>query len=146
MYDELYLHNPAEVTQTEDFPRKYSRSYCHRTEVHQYLKDYAQHFDLRRQIKFNTAVTLITPLSQDEFQVTTRDSTGNCTTEIFNRIAVANGHFSVPYVPEILGAETFPGQIIHSHNLKRSEPALYQDKHVVVSGATRVRGTLSSSY
>lgn len=135
MYEELFLHNPAEVTQTEDFPRRYSKSYCHRSEVHQYLRDYTDHFDLRRLIKFNTAVTLIKPLSQEEFEVTYKDQSGLQVTEVFNRIAIANGHFSVPYIPEIPGAHTFPGSLLHSHNLKKFNPAFYENKTVIVSGA-----------
>jgi hypothetical protein len=40
------------------------------------LREYAQHFDLYRLISFNTAVTLVNPLSSEELAVTTRDQQG----------------------------------------------------------------------
>jgi cation diffusion facilitator CzcD-associated flavoprotein CzcO len=94
IYDDVLLLAPAEVTELEDFPFTYSHSYCGRQEVQRYISEYALHFDLRPLAKFNTAVTLVNPLSQTEFEVTTKDASGEVTTQIFNYVCVASGHNS----------------------------------------------------
>jgi cation diffusion facilitator CzcD-associated flavoprotein CzcO len=135
IYEGVRLITPAEMTQLEDFPYAYSSSYAAAEEILSYLNEYVRHFDLRPLVKFNTIVTLVKPLSQEEFEVTTKDSTGAVTTEIFNYICVAIGHTSVPYVPDIPGIESFPGPSWHIHNRKHLDRSLYANKTVLLVGA-----------
>lgn len=61
--------------------------------------------------------------------------------ERFDAVAVCNGHFSEPRVPEIRGFAGFPGTALHSHNYRR--PDGFAGKRVVVLGSSVSGGDLS---
>jgi len=134
MYEDLYCNMPSQVMNFLTLDGSFTKTYCHRREVFNYLKEYAQHYDLDRLIAFNTAVTLVEPISDEEFRVTTRDKHGSEATEVFNRVAVCKGNFSVPYVPSIEGAETFTGRISKYKDFKIFNPEEFEGKVVVVIG------------
>mmetsp|Transcript_24272 Transcript_24272/g.43191 ORF Transcript_24272/g.43191 Transcript_24272/m.43191 type:complete len:359 (-) Transcript_24272:403-1479(-) len=134
MYDDLYTNLPSESMSYFGLTKVYSKTYCHRNEVQDYLKQYAQHFDLYRLITFNTAVTLVLPLSQEEFEVTTRNKQGNESTQIFNRIAVCIGNYSVPYIPTFEGEKTFSGRITPFKHFKNFLSEDFEGKTVIVVG------------
>ena len=54
--------------------------------------------------------------ASDLFTVTTKHlDTGIKTTETFDWVVVATGHFSHPRIPDdVIGVETFPGKVMHS--------------------------------
>ncbi|KFY99284.1 hypothetical protein V498_00867 [Pseudogymnoascus sp. VKM F-4517 (FW-2822)] len=56
--------------------------------------------------------------------------------EKFDSVVLANGHYSVPFVPEVKGLaqymETFPGRVVHSKTYRT--PLLYEDRKVLVIG------------
>ena len=62
--------------------------------------------------------------------------------EPFDAVAVCNGHFSEPRVPELPGLADFPGVALHSHNYRR--PDALAGKRVVVLGSSVSGGDLSS--
>jgi trimethylamine monooxygenase len=141
MYEELYLNTPSECVNFFDLKKRdFSRTYCHRREIFDYLKEYAQHFDLYRLISFNTAVTLVNPLSSEEFAVTTRDQQGREHTEVFNRVAVCKGNYSIPYIPDIEGISSFPGLVYHFKKFKQFKAQDFEGKTVVVVGASASGG------
>ena len=55
-------------------------------------------------------------------------------TNDFDAVVVCNGHYSEPRVPEIPGADTFPGQQLHTHNFRTNHD--YRNKNVVIMGAS----------
>lgn len=61
--------------------------------------------------------------------------------ERFDAVAVCNGHFSEPRVPELPGFADFPGAALHSHNYRR--PDAFAGKRVVVLGSSVSGGDLS---
>ena len=62
--------------------------------------------------------------------------------EPFDAVAVCNGHFSEPRVPQMPGLAEFPGAALHSHNYRR--PDALAGKRVVVLGSSVSGGDLSS--
>ena len=54
--------------------------------------------------------------------------------DIFDYVIVANGHFSVPFIPEYPGMKAFPGRIMHSHDFRDAEE--FRDKNVVILGSS----------
>ena len=54
--------------------------------------------------------------------------------EAFDAVAVCNGHFSEPLVPDLPGLADFQGFALHSHNYRRPEP--FAGKRVVVLGSS----------
>lgn len=42
-------------------------------------------------------------------------------------------HFTVPYIPDLAGSETYPKQMIHTHYYRN--PKTFEDKTVFILGA-----------
>ena len=61
--------------------------------------------------------------------------------EPFDAVAVCNGHFSEPRVPELPGLSDFPGMALHSHNYRRQDA--FDGLRVVVLGSSVSGGDLS---
>jgi len=94
------------------------------TEMLGYLERFADHFDLRRRIRFRTRVTAVRPVD-GEWEVT-----ANGTRERFSDVIVASGFNSVPRYPEFPGS--FTGLQLHTHDYRTPEP--FADRDVVVVG------------
>ncbi|CAI4213268.1 unnamed protein product [Parascedosporium putredinis] len=56
--------------------------------------------------------------------------------EEYDAVVLANGHYSIPYIPDVVGLEaymkTFPGRVVHSKTYR--EPHIYADKRVLIIG------------
>ena len=90
-----------------------------------HLERYADTFDLKRWIKFNSRVVGI---RRDEklakWEVTVRvkstPTTGSEETHLFDKVLVATGQYHKPLMPQIEGIEMFDGIAMHSESFKRS--------------------------
>lgn len=51
---------------------------------------------------------------------------------VYDAVAVANGHYSVPRIAQLDGMDTYPAQVEHSHLYRR--PEAYSGKRVLVVG------------
>lgn len=95
----------------------------------QYFRDYVDHFDLRRQITFNTEVTRASRRPRGGWDVTL--STGE--TRSYDVLFVCNGHHWDPNVPEYPG--TFDRPHFHVHSYRDPyDPVDLRGKNVVVVG------------
>ncbi|XP_055952147.1 uncharacterized protein LOC129988065 isoform X2 [Argiope bruennichi] len=140
MYKNLRTNLPKEVMAYPDFPFQEceGRSFLHHTEVLKYLEDYAKHYGLYEHIKFHKLIENIRPLKHEDGTVEWAVSFSDVVTKeketyIYDAVMVCNGHYSVPYMPEIEGLNDFKGVIIHSHDYR--EPQDFKDLKVVVLGA-----------
>jgi cation diffusion facilitator CzcD-associated flavoprotein CzcO len=120
-------------TQFPDYPMPDSyRDYPHHTEVLEYLRGYAEHYNLGGIIEFGAEVQSVEPSE------TTGPTGDRCWDVIlsggearrYGALVIANGHNSQPNVPEYPGS--FDGQVMHSADYKVSEPLL--GKRVLVVG------------
>jgi hypothetical protein len=59
---------------------------------------------------------------------------GTTAAERFDAVAVCNGHYAEPRVPDLPGMGAFPGALLHSHNYR--EPERFRDTTVAVLGAS----------
>src|SRR5579864_6474983 len=90
--------------------------------VLEYLERFADHFDLRRRIRFGARVT------------SARPSNGGWAVEVGGRreevsaVVVATGFNSVPHYPDLPGH--FDGLQMHTHDYRTPEP--FEGRHVVV--------------
>lgn len=147
IYKNLRTNLPKDVMCFPDFPYHPDLpSFLHHSDVRAYLEDYAQHFHLLKHIKLQTKVELVEPVpgtdgSQNSvkwkvtYQKVSDNSKedNNMISDVFDALIICNGHYSVPYIPEIKGKEIFKGIIIHSHDYR--EPEMFVDKTVVCLGA-----------
>ena len=92
--------------------------------VLEYLERFAADADVLPCIRFGRAVGTVRP----------EGAGWRVDGEAFDAVAVCNGHFSEPLVPDLPGLATFRGLALHSHNYRRPGP--FEDMRVVVLGSS----------
>jgi trimethylamine monooxygenase len=141
MYRYLWSNGPKECLEFADytFDDHFGQpipSYPPREVLHDYIVGRAKAAGVRPWIKFNTAVRGIAyDKKSDKFFVTTEHLPDHkLTTEMFDWVVVATGHFSVPNVPYFSGIETFPGRVMHAHDFRSADE--FKGKDLLVVGAS----------
>jgi dimethylaniline monooxygenase (N-oxide forming) len=132
-YKTLHINSDKDSTQFKDYPFPHSASlFPHHTEMRAYLENYAKHFGMYDHIRFNAAVTRITPeLSDcggDVYRWRVDDVSGR--SDVYDAVVVATGHSSRPRHPEF--AKNFTGEYLHSFDYE--DPARFANKRVCVVG------------
>lgn len=140
MYDTLRTNIPKMLMAYHDTPFEDDEPlFPSRQAVQEYLIRYSK--EVRSLIKFQTQVRNVsvskTDDGKDEWTICVRDLvTNHETTHIYDAVVVANGHYTVPYIPSIPGmaefASQYPNTIIHSKYYR--SPAIYANRKVVVIG------------
>lgn len=120
-YDALHLITSRQVTGYEGFPMPEDWPlFPHRDQMLEYFHLFADNFDLKGKITFNTAVEAVQPLSTDGpvgsagWRVTTSDGL----VRDYDGVLVANGHLWDQKIPEIPGI--FAGKQIHSGSYRNT--------------------------
>ncbi len=140
LYDYLETNIPKQMMAFSDepFPEDEPLFPSHQS-VLRYLEEYAE--DVRSLIKFNTAVRdvqlVINASGQERWDlVAKRLDTEETAKGTYDAVVVANGHYTIPYVPDIKGVEqwnaSYPGVIIHSKAYRKPED--FRNKKVIVIG------------
>jgi hypothetical protein len=129
-YRSLHIDTSRDLLSFKDFPMPdHLPDYPHHTQIKSYLDDYADTFDLRRRIRFSTAVTHARRLDVGGWELHTSDGD----TSHFDALVVANGHHWDPRVPSFPGE--FSGDSIHSHSyIDPTEPFELSGKRIVIVG------------
>ncbi|GAA1621020.1 NAD(P)-binding domain-containing protein [Leucobacter chromiireducens] len=141
MYRNLWSNGPKEGLEFADysFDEHFGRpisSYPPRPVLWDYIAGRLERTDVRKYVRFETVVRMVT---FDEgtalFTVISEHlPTKATTTETFDKVIVASGHFSYPNMPEVSGIETFPGAIMHAHDFRGAESL--KDRNVLVIGSS----------
>ncbi|KIX08983.1 uncharacterized protein Z518_00061 [Rhinocladiella mackenziei CBS 650.93] len=141
LYDYLETNIPKQLMAFSDrpFPDEAPLFPGHQT-VLRYLEDYAN--DVQHLIRFRTAVRDVIlkideSSSRKEWDLVAENlGTKETTKQAYDAVVVANGHYTVPYVPDIKGIAgwnaAYPGAIIHSKAYRNPED--FKDKKVIVVG------------
>lgn len=118
-YDALHLITPRDSSGFEDFPLPgHLPLYPSRDQVYAYMNDYAERFNLKNTIEFNTTVRALRPKGKNAAQgwfVTLKSGQ----TRAYNGVVIANGHLWDPSIPEM--AENFTGKSLHSCRYKNTD-------------------------
>ncbi len=113
--------------------------------VGEYLGEFARRLSLRPYVRLQHEVTAVVPRHRDgrlwrwptETDSVVWDVTvavgGRSSTERFDAVAVCNGHYAIPNLPTLAGADRFPGRLLHSRDYRRPEP--FAGQQVVLVGA-----------
>ncbi|KAH6638880.1 hypothetical protein C7974DRAFT_122821 [Boeremia exigua] len=149
MYERLETNIPRGLMGFKgfDWPQDSQLFPKHQT-VLQYIQDYGA--DVQDTVHYSTQVTNAVPASSDPsspWNVTYRDlQTSATTTETYDAVIVANGHFINPYIPDIANIaewnKTHPGLISHSKYYRRPEE--FAAKKVIVVGNSASGADISS--
>lgn len=110
-YQALHLITPKSTSCFDGFPMPENYPlYPGRDQVKAYIENYATHFNLYPQIRFNSCVEQIVPAGkqgEDGWEVTVNGESHH-----FSGVIVANGHLWDPAFPD--GAENYTGISLHS--------------------------------
>ncbi|KEF54683.1 uncharacterized protein A1O9_09125 [Exophiala aquamarina CBS 119918] len=144
LYDYLETNIPKQLMAYCDAPFPRSAPLFPRHEaVLEYLERYAE--DVKSLIRFSTKVRHV-ELGVEEWEGRKRDVWSVISTDLrtgvveapkrYDALVVANGHYTVPYVPSIAGLQEFnqryPGVVLHSKAYRRPED--FMGKKVLVVG------------
>jgi hypothetical protein len=130
VFETTHIISSKSLSQYDDFPMPadYPDYPSHR-QLADYFQNYALHFNLYDHIQFNTLVEKCELDSAKKWHVTVITH-GVRKTEIFDALAVCNGHHWKPRYPEYPGA--FTGTLMHSHEVKKF--STFSEQRVLVIG------------
>ncbi|KAL6847688.1 hypothetical protein ACP4OV_022476 [Aristida adscensionis] len=160
LYASLRTNLPREVMGFLDFPCAAPpdavdpRRYPAHPEVLRYLHDFARRFDLLRLVRFRADVLAVTADAGSGWTVRWRklttsndddddddDGKKEEEEEVFDAVAVCNGHYTEPRVADIPGVDAWPGKQLHSRSYRVPEP--FAGQVVVIVGAKNSGGDIS---
>ena len=108
-----------------------------------YINGRAKKAAVRDLIRFSIIVRDVHALDGGSFEVTSRDEVADIEScELFDKIIVATGHFSVPDVPECTGFDQFKGHILHAHDFRGSRE--FSGKDLLILGTSYSVGDIGS--
>ena len=127
VYETAHIISSKKVTEFKDYPMPdHYPDFPSAQNMYDYIKDYAEHFDLEKNIEFNTKVIYVRPIEDNLWEVTL----ANDEIRIYEGVVVCNGHHWSRRYPEYPGE--FTGEFIHSKDYKR--PEQLKGKRVLVIG------------
>ena len=140
MYRYLWSNGPKEGLEFADYTfeehfGKPIASFPPRAVLFDYIRGRVEKAGVRDMIRFSTIVRDVRALTGGGFEVTSRDEVADVdSTEFFDKVIVATGHFSVPNVPEYLGFDQFNGRILHAHDFRDARE--FADKDLLILGTS----------
>ena len=141
MYRYLWSNGPKEGLEFADYSfeehfGKQIASYPPREVLFDYIEGRVKRAGVRDAIRFRTTVRQV---DYDDatglFAVTARNlATDEETTESFDDVVVASGHFSTPNVPHFDGLDRFNGRVLHAHDFR--DAVEFRDKDILIIGTS----------
>ncbi|ORE04540.1 FAD/NAD(P)-binding domain-containing protein [Rhizopus microsporus var. microsporus] len=138
IYANLHTNLPTTVMSYRDVPFD-NKTPCFPSHVYvlKYLQDIVEHEGLMPMIKLSTRVDKVDYHSS--WTVTSTNlKTGEQSEEEFDAVVVANGHYTVPYIPDIPGIDGLHSnkrvEALHSRDYR--EPSIFRNKTVLVVGGS----------
>lgn len=127
VYETVHIISSRKTTQYSDYPMPEDwPDFPSAAQMRQYLREYADHFDLRGRIEFNTEVKWVEPAADDKWEVTLASGEKR----VYGGVVVCNGHHWDCRYPSYPGE--FTGECIHSKLYKN--PEVLKGKRVLVVG------------
>lgn len=141
MYRYLWSNGPKEGLEFADYTfeehfGKPIASYPPRAVLFDYIEGRVKKADVRKWIKFNSAIRHVTyDDASGLFTVTVHDLVGDQEySEEFDNVICATGHFSTPNVPSFEGFEAFNGRVLHAHDFR--DALEFKDKDILIIGTS----------
>ncbi|MCB0635632.1 MAG: NAD(P)-binding domain-containing protein, partial [Lewinella sp.] len=127
-YETANILSSRDVMEYPDFPMPDDYpDFPSRAQMHAYYQAYADHFELRAHIQFQTKVVFVSPVEDNLWEVRFADGS----TRRYRGTLVCNGHHWSKNFPVYEGE--FEGETFHSKDYKT--PSQLQGKRVLVIGA-----------
>ncbi len=127
VYETAHIISSKKTTEYSDFPMPADYpDFPSRRQMLDYLRSYADHFNLRSQIQFKTKLVMACPQPDGRWEL----ELSNGEKRIYKGLLVCNGHHWDKRFPTYPGK--FEGEYIHSKDYKKTEQLT--DKRVLVVG------------
>ncbi|GJN85958.1 hypothetical protein PLIIFM63780_009534 [Purpureocillium lilacinum] len=139
MYDKLHANIPGALMNFSDQSfRKDSWVFPSREDIQEYLVKYAE--SVRDLIRFCIQVTKLSRRcidGHDKWRIEARSTVSQETIDdVFDAVVVANGHYSIPFIPPMANMatfqETYPSIITHSKQYRTASE--FEGKKVIIVG------------
>ncbi len=128
VYETAHIISSRKTTEYADFPMpKNYPDFPSRQQMSDYYKLYADTFNLRENIEFNTKIVMCRPLPDETWEV--EFATGE--KRIYKGVIVCNGHHWDKRFPDFEGE--FAGELMHSKDFKKPEQ-LFNKRVLVIGG------------
>jgi trimethylamine monooxygenase len=141
MYRYLWSNGPKECLEFADysFEEHFGRpiaSYPPREVLFDYIQGRIKKAGFRDKIRFSTAVRNVEYCEKSEmFTVTVHDLVNDIvSSDEFDNVVVASGHFSTPNVPYYEGFDSFGGRILHAHDFR--DALEFKGKDILIVGSS----------
>ncbi|XP_067273299.1 flavin-containing monooxygenase 5-like [Pseudorasbora parva] len=148
IYYSLIINTSKERMCFSDFPiPSHFPNYMHNSRIMDYFRMYADHFQLKRHIRFQTKVLHVTPRPDfphsGQWDVEIESKDGRTEKQVFDAVMVCTGHHCHPHLPlkDFPGIDTFKGKFFHSRDYKNPEE--WRGKRVVVIGIGNSGGDIA---
>ncbi|XP_048064530.1 flavin-containing monooxygenase 5-like isoform X6 [Megalobrama amblycephala] len=148
IYHSLIINTSKEMMCYSDFPiPAHFPNYMHNSLIMDYFRMYAEHFQLKRHIRFQTKVLHVTPRPNfphsGQWDVEIESKDGLREKQVFDAVMVCTGHHCHPHLPlkDFPGIDTFKGKYFHSRDYKTPEE--WRGKRVVVIGIGNSGGDIA---
>ncbi|MDQ3651774.1 MAG: NAD(P)/FAD-dependent oxidoreductase [Acidobacteriota bacterium] len=116
VYRTAHIISSKKTTEFADYPMpQHYPDFPNARQMLEYLRDYADAFDLRPRIQFNTKVTVARPLSDGRWEL----ELDGGERRIYKGLIVCNGHHWDKRFPDYPGE--FAGELIHSKDYRQPE-------------------------
>jgi cation diffusion facilitator CzcD-associated flavoprotein CzcO len=92
-------------------------------QMHAYLLQYAEHFDLHKYVRLNSRVDMVQRAEDGNWLVRSTALGASSKVERFSHVIVASGRFNKPHMPPLTGLETFTGAGGLSHTFDYQDNA-----------------------
>ncbi|XP_030628444.1 dimethylaniline monooxygenase [N-oxide-forming] 5 isoform X2 [Chanos chanos] len=148
IYHSVIINTSKEMMCYSDFPIPADfPNFMHNSLIMDYFRMYAEHFQLRRFIRFQTKVLQVTPRPDfshsGQWDVEIECADGQREKHVFDAVMVCIGHHCYPNMPlkDFPGIDTFKGKYFHSRDYKT--PDEWRGKRVVVIGIGNSGGDIA---
>ncbi|EDW74760.1 uncharacterized protein Dwil_GK15848 [Drosophila willistoni] len=134
MYTNLRTNLPKEIMGFPDYEiGENEKSYIKSEEILDFLNQFADHFELRNHVRFNSYVIRVLK-KRKKWQVLVKNVvTNQMECQYFDYVMVANGHYHTPNYVQLKNGHLFQGEYLHSHDFRHN--GRFKDKTVLVIGA-----------
>ncbi|MEM1367621.1 MAG: NAD(P)-binding domain-containing protein [Cyanobacteria bacterium P01_H01_bin.15] len=131
VYETAHIISSRKVTQFSDFPMPEDYpDFPSARQMEAYFNAFADHFELRSQIRLNCEVISVQPAADNRWLVEFKEGEQDAYRKLYKGVLLCSGHHWCKQMPEFVGQ--FNGDIIHSKDYKH--PDQLRGKRVLVIG------------
>ncbi len=136
MYESAHLISSRTTTEFAEFPMRSTADYPSHKTLIRYFREFAVHFGLTEQFRFDTKVTALEKLEDGGWMLraagpSTGSGTGSSIEQRYDGVILANGTLAEPNIPSFAGE--FTGELLHTSAYKSA--AQLAGKRVLIIGA-----------